>query len=105
MCRPGCMGAGAYTGGVVFKWDPRKAAANLRKHGIDFREAATVLNDPLSTTFPDPDHSGLEPRFVTVGMSSQQRLLVVVHAEEGNWARVISARRATRQERRFYEEG
>ena len=90
---------------MVFKWDPRKAAANLKKHGIDFHEAATVLNDTLSTTFPDPDHSSFEPRFVTVGMSSRGRILVVTHTEDGDPVRIISARRATRHERRFYEEG
>jgi uncharacterized DUF497 family protein len=90
---------------VVFRWDARKAAANRKKHGIDFHEAATVLNDTLSTTFPDTDHSGLEPRFLTIGMSNRQRLLVVAHTEEGETLRIISARRATRHERRFYEEG
>lgn len=90
---------------VVFRWDPRKAAANLRKHRINFHEAATVLNDPVSTTFPDADHSSLELRFVTIGMSTGGRILVVVHAEEGDAVRIISARRATRHERRFYEEG
>jgi len=96
--------AAAYNGNVVFKWDPRKASANLRKHRIDFHEASTVLNDPLSTTFPDAEHSSQELRFVTVGMSSRERILVVVHAEEGGNLRIISAREATRQERRFYEE-
>ena len=65
---------------MVFKWDPRKAAANLKKHGIDFHEAATVLDDTLSSTFPDTGHSGLaEPRFLTIGMSSRGRILVVAH--------------------------
>ena len=90
---------------MVFKWDPWKAVGNLKKHGVDFHEAATVLDDPLSTTFPDTDHSSLEPRFLTVGMSSRKRLLVMAHTEEGDTVRIISARRATRHERRFYEEG
>jgi uncharacterized DUF497 family protein len=90
---------------VVFKWDPKKAAANLKKHGIDFHEASTVLDDTFSTTFPDTDRSRLEPRFLTVGMSSRDRILVVAHTEEGDTVRIISARRATRHERRFYEEG
>ena len=90
---------------MVFGWDARKATANLRKHGIDFHEAATVLSDTLSTTFPDEEHASFEPRFVTVGMSSGGRILVVVHAEHGNMIRIISARRATNHERRFYEEG
>ena len=88
---------------MVLRWDARKAAANLKKHGIDFHEAATVLNDTLSTTFEA--QSSFEPRFVTVGMSSRGRILVVVHTERDNIIRIISARRATRQERRFYEEG
>jgi uncharacterized protein len=90
---------------VVFKWDPRKAVANLKKHRIDFHEAVTVLNDTLSTTFPDADQSSVEPRFVTIGMSTRGRILVVVHTEEGDTVRIISARQATRNERRFYEEG
>jgi uncharacterized protein len=88
---------------VVFKWDPRKAAANLKKHRIDFREAATVLNDTLSTTFPDTDQSSVEPRFVTLERP-RGRILVVVPTEEGDTVRIISARQATRHERRFYEE-
>ena len=89
---------------MVFRWDPKKAVGNLRKHGVDFHEAATVLNDPLSTTFPDPDHSIHELRFLTVGMSDRKRVLVVAHIDEGETVRIISARRATRHERRFYEE-
>ena len=72
----------AYTGLVVFTWDADKAAANRKKHGIDFHEAATVLDDTLSTTFPDTDHSTLESRFLTIGMSNRQRLLVVAHSED-----------------------
>jgi hypothetical protein len=90
---------------VVFTWDPRKAAANLKKHGIDFHEAATVLDDTPSTTFPDVDHSSLELRFLTLGVSNRHRVLVVAHTEEGEIVRIISARRARRHERRFYEEG
>ena len=90
---------------MVFIWDPKKAAANLKKHGVDFREAVTVLDDTLSTTFPDIDHSDLEPRYVTIGVSSRDRVLVVAHTEEDELIRIITARRATRHERRFYEEG
>ena len=93
---------------MVFKWDPKKAATNLKKHGVDFYEALSVLSDVLSTTYPDADHSSpAEPRFLTIGMSNQKRILVVIHAEaEGRHAiRIVSARPATRQERRFYEEG
>ena len=91
---------------VDFRWDPWKAAANFKKHEIDFHEAATALDDPLSTTFPDTDHSSLvEPRFVTIGRSNQGRILVVVHTDGDLMIRLITARRATRHERRFYEEG
>ena len=92
---------------MIFRWDPDKAAFNVRKHGVGFREAASVLDDPPSTTFPDLDHSEQERRFVTIGVSAKQRLLVVSHTEEGRGItiRIISARTATRRERRFYEEG
>lgn len=90
---------------MVFKWDPKKAAVNLKKHGIDFYEAATVLDDPLSTTFPDEEHSAFESRFLSIGMSSGGRLLVVAHTEKGEVIRIINARTATPRERRFYEEG
>jgi uncharacterized DUF497 family protein len=89
---------------VRFAWDPKKAAKNLKKHGVDFREAATVFDDTLSTTFPDPDHSVGEARFLTIGMSKLLRILVVAHTESGDTMRIISARPATRRERRFYEE-
>ena len=84
-------------------WDPDKAAANLDKHGVDFQDAATVFTDPLSTTFPSEDHSDNESRFVTIGESTKGELLVVAHTEGDDIIRTISARRATRQERRFYE--
>jgi uncharacterized DUF497 family protein len=89
---------------VTFTWDPNKAAANLKKHGVDFREAATAFDDPLSTTFPDEEHSSSEPRFVTVGMSARGQVLVVVHADADEGIRIISARETTRAERTFYEE-
>lgn len=93
-----------YGARVQFVWDPAKAAANLRKHRVSFHEAATVLQDELSTTFPDERHSTLEERFVTIGVSMRGRLLVVVHTERAGKIRVISARRATRRERGFYEQ-
>jgi uncharacterized DUF497 family protein len=89
---------------VRFTWDPKKAAENLRKHGVDFREAATVFEDPLSLTFPDPDHSNREQRFLIIGSSALGRTLVVSHTESGDTIRIISARTATRGERKFYEE-
>ncbi|HXU44137.1 MAG TPA: BrnT family toxin [Thermoanaerobaculia bacterium] len=88
-----------------FAWDPVKAAANLKKHGVSFYEAASVLKDPLSTTFPDRGPSALERRSLTVGMSQSGRMLVVAHAERGKTIRIISARPTTRRERGFYEQG
>ena len=88
------------------EWDARKAAANLRKHGVSFVEASSVLLDPLSATGDEPDHSINERRFVTFGVSSAGRLLVVAHVEQQDDAtRIISARSATRAERKLYEEG
>ena len=89
---------------MKFTWDPTKAEENLKKHGVDFREAATVFDDPLSTTFPDADHSTGEQRFLIVGMSALGRILVVPHTDTGDTIRIISARAAKRRERRFYEE-
>jgi len=89
---------------VIFSWDVRKAAVNLKKHGIDFREAATIFADPLSTTFPDQDHSESEYRFLTIGQSIPGRILVVAHTEENDTIRIITAREATRREQSFYEE-
>jgi uncharacterized DUF497 family protein len=91
---------------LQFNWDPRKAAANLRKHGVSFREAITAFADPLSIAIPDPDHSLTETRFLLVGYSKWNRLLVVVHAElSESKIRLISARTANRLERYVYEEG
>ena len=88
-----------------FEWDPRKAAANLRKHRISFEEATTALRDNLAVTGRDPDHSTGETRYITFGVSSPARLLVVVHSERGGLVRIISARIATKSERKIYEEG
>ena len=81
---------------VEFEWDPRKAAKNLRNHRVSFNEAATVFGDPLGTTAPDPDHSLIEDRYITVGMSSRRRLVMVAHTERGERIRIISARGLTR---------
>ena len=89
---------------IQFEWDPAKAKMNLRKHGIAFREAATVLRDPLGITIFDPDHSDEEDRFITFGFSTASRLLMVAHTERGEKIRIISARRLTRAEREAYEE-
>ena len=87
-----------------FEWDPAKARANRRKHRVTFEEAATVYGDALALTYPDPDHSISEQRFITVGMSSARRLLIVAHAERAESIRIISARKATQSERKQYEE-
>lgn len=87
-----------------FAWDPKKAAANLRKHGVAFEEAATVFRDTLSGSGFDPDHSVAERRFITFGISNIGRLIVVSHTDESSTIRIISARLATRQERKIYEE-
>lgn len=89
---------------MEFEWNPRKDAANERKHGVGFREAATVFGDPLATTFPDLEHSESEQRFLTLGASQRSRLLVVAHTEIENSIRIISAGEVTRHERKFYEE-
>lgn len=88
---------------MEFEWDSDKAESNLRKHGVTFHEAGTVFNDPFALTSPDPDHSDDEDREVTFGVSRQNRLLVVIHTERGNKTRLISARVATRAEKRSYE--
>jgi uncharacterized protein len=89
---------------MLFEWDPRKDASNRRKHGVGFREAATIFGDPLATTFPDTDHSISERRFLTIGISANGRLLGVAHTENDETIRIISARPVTRRERTFYEE-
>jgi len=88
-----------------FEWDPEKASDNLSKHGVSFEEAATVFRDPFSATGPDPDHSVGEERFVTFGVSTNGRLLVVGHIEHGDIIRIITARPAIPDERKLYEEG
>ena len=90
---------------MEFEWDAEKAARNLKKHGVSFHEAATVFGDPLALTYHDPDHSDDEDRFLTFGNSSQQRFLIVSHTDRGNSTQILRARRATRRERRLYEEG
>lgn len=87
-----------------FEWDQRKAESNLRAHGVSFREGTTVFADPLSITISDPDHSTTEMRFVDIGLSHLGRLLVVSYTERGDRIRLITARHATRNERRQYEE-
>ena len=91
--------------GIDFEWDPNKDSTNRRKHTVGFAEALTVFGDPLSITILDPTYSRDEERLVIIGMSSEQRLLVVVHTIREERIRLISARSATKHERRNYEEG
>lgn len=88
----------------VFIWDPFKAASNFDKHDISFEEALSVFRDPLARIFGDEEHSSMEPREIIIGQSSQRRLLLVAFVERGAAIRLISARRATRLERKDYEE-
>jgi uncharacterized DUF497 family protein len=88
---------------MKFEWDKNKAASNEQKHGVSFQEATTVFGDPLAGTFPDFDHSIGESRFITVGLSSAGRVLVVSHTENSTQIRIISARPATNHERKKYE--
>ena len=89
---------------MKFEWHGTKASANLRKHAVSFDEAATVFADFLSYVFPDPDHSDDETRFIIIGMSEADRVLVVSHTDRDERTRIISAREATRKERKYYEE-
>lgn len=88
-----------------FEWDPKKAEANLKKHGVTFQEAATVFGDPLAITFHDPDHSEEEERYLTFGLSLQNRLAVISHTERAGKTRIISARLMDRKEKVIYEQG
>ena len=88
---------------MKFEWDDGKERANRRKHGISFKEATTVFGDSLAATIPDPDHSHREPRFLTIGFSKSNRLVVVSHTEEGENFRIVSAREANSHERKTYE--
>ena len=85
-----------------FQYDPAKAVANLKKHGVSFADAEGVLEDPLALTVRDPDAEG-EACFITIGMGSAGELLIVVYTERNNEYRIISARRTTRKERKSYE--
>jgi uncharacterized DUF497 family protein len=90
---------------VTFEWDGEKALENVKKHGVDFEEASSAFFDPLSLTILDPEHSMAEERSVLLGLSAKQRLIVVVHIDRGDRIRLISAREASRPERRSYEGG
>ena len=90
---------------MKFEWDPGKAADNLRKHGVGFVEASTIFADPLEVTIPDPEHSEGEARFLSLGLSTDARLLVVAYTEREGTIRIIHARVAAPKERRTYESG
>ena len=89
---------------IKFEWDPRKDSANQRKHGVSFEEAQSVFFDGNAIQFYDEHHSEQEDRFIMLGLSIRSRILVVYHCEResGNVIRIISARKATRSERKYY---
>jgi len=89
---------------VTVEWDPIKARTNLKKHGVSFEEAGTVFDDPLFITFLDVEHSLDEERYITLGLSTETRLLLIAHTDREGVIRIISARKATKNEQRFYKE-
>lgn len=90
---------------MLFEEDPLKALANAKKHGVTFQEAASAFGDAMSFTFPDPDHSLEEERWLMFGMSHLGRVLAIIYTQRGTRYRIISARPVTRRERKIYEEG
>ena len=90
--------------GLRFEWDPGKAARNIKRHGISFDEAATIFDDPMFTTVIDQEHSSDEERYITIGLSSGGRLLIIAHTDREGQVRIISVRKATKKEERFYAE-
>ena len=90
---------------MIFEWNKNKAAINFSKHQVSFEEAKTVFEDPLYVDFYDPDHSESEERYLIVGRSQQDKVLIVSYTERENVIRIISARKVTKAERKFYEEG
>ena len=90
---------------LTFEWDEVKAKNNLKKHKISFEEGKTIFNDPFLFTFPDNEHSNDEERLINIGLSTAGRVLVLTHTERQDKIRIITCRRATTRERRFYEEG
>lgn len=88
---------------LIFEWNEKKAKENLIKHKVSFGEAKTVFNDPFSITKPDPQHSVGEYRFIDIGRSLKEQILVVAYTERGSNIRLISCRKATKSERRIYE--
>jgi uncharacterized DUF497 family protein len=89
---------------LQFEWDSEKAQSNLKKHKVSFEEASTVFDDPLFITFLDEEHSVDEERYITLGLSRANNLLLIAHTDRAGIIRIISARKATRNEQRFYQE-
>jgi uncharacterized DUF497 family protein len=89
---------------VIYEWDPKKAKANLREHGVAFEDAASVFLDPLAVTYPDPEHSSEESREITIGHSAKLGVIFLSHTQRGDRIRIIGARKVTRRERKQYEE-
>jgi len=90
---------------LTFEWDEVKAKENFKKHGVSFEEGKTIFNDPFLFTFPDIEHSVDEERYINIGLSASGRILIVTHTERHEKIRIVSCRKATARERRFYEEG
>jgi len=89
---------------LTFEWDEVKAKANFKKHKVGFEEGKTIFNDPFLFTFPDKEHSVKEERHINIGLSAHGRVLILTHTERQGKIRIISCRKATGRERRFYEE-
>ncbi len=89
---------------LIFDWDERKEKTNIKKHGINFEEGKTIFNDPFLFTAPDTKHSEDEDRFINIGLSTKNRILVLIHTGRQDTIRIISCRKAKPKERRFYEE-
>jgi uncharacterized protein len=90
---------------LTFEWDESKAKTNMRKHNVGFDEGKTIFNDPFLLTFPDMDNSDDEERYISIGLSDRDRILVLIHTDRQGRIRIISCRKATTRERRYYEEG
>jgi uncharacterized protein len=87
-----------------FEWNPDKAKVNLQKHQIDFEEASSIFDDPQFITFLDEEHSTDEERYITIGLSNKNRLLMVAHTDRNDHIRIISARKVTKHEEKCYQE-
>ena len=87
-----------------FEWDPEKERKNIRKHEVSFDEASSIFDDPMFITVLDEEHSDDEERYITIGLSNKNRLLLIAHTERNDVIRIISARKVTKHEEKFYEE-